>query len=61
MAFIKGRQIMDAALIASECVDTRIRGEVAGLMCKLYIEKAFDRVNWNYLPNMLSQMGFGSR
>lgn len=25
MAFIKGRQIMDVDLIASECIDTRIR------------------------------------
>ncbi|WMV20737.1 hypothetical protein MTR67_014122 [Solanum verrucosum] len=28
MAFIKGRQIMDASLIASECIDTTIRGDV---------------------------------
>ena len=40
MAFIKGRQIMDAALIASECIDTRIRGDVPGVMCKLNIEKS---------------------
>jgi len=45
MAFIKGRQIMDAALIASECIDTRIRGDVPGVMCKLDIEKAYDHLN----------------
>lgn len=60
MAFIKGGQIMDAALIASVLiVDTRIKGKVAGLMCA--IEKAFGHVNWNYLLNMLTQMGFGNR
>ena len=53
MKFIKGRQIMDATLIASECVDTRIRGEVAGLMCKLDFEKAIDHVNWEYLLSIL--------
>lgn len=45
MAFIEGSQIMDATLIANECVDTRIREDVAGLMCKLDIEKVFDHVN----------------
>ena len=48
MAFIKGRHIMDAALIASECVDTRLRGADSGVMCKLDIEKAYDHVNWRF-------------
>ncbi|WMV33859.1 hypothetical protein MTR67_027244 [Solanum verrucosum] len=59
MTFIKGRQIMGAALIANECVDTRLRGEVPGIMCKLDIEKAYDHVNWDFLLNILRQMGFG--
>lgn len=50
MAFIKGRQIMDAALIASECIETRIRDE-PGVMCKLDIEKACDHLNWKFLIN----------
>lgn len=41
---------MDTALIASECVDSR-------LMCKLDIEKAYDHVNWDFLVNILKQMG----
>lgn len=46
MAFVKGRQIMDAALIVSECID---------------IQKAFDPVDWSFLLNILSQMGFGDK
>ncbi|KAF3625445.1 putative serine/threonine-protein kinase [Capsicum annuum] len=34
---------------------------MAGLMCKLDIKKAFDHVNWDYLLNILKQMGFGDR
>ena len=48
MAFTKGRQIMDAVLIARECVDTRLRGADSGVMCKLDIEKAYDHVNWRF-------------
>ena len=61
MASIKRRQIMDAALIASECIDSRMKGGVAGLLCKLDIQKAYDHVNWAFLLNVLRQMGFGSK
>ena len=59
MDFIQGRQILDAALIASECVDSRIKGETPGIMCKLDIEKAYDLVNWKFLLNISKQIGFG--
>lgn len=31
MAFIKGRQIMDAVVIANECVESRQRSKIPGL------------------------------
>lgn len=52
---------MDAALIAHECVDTRLRGMDPGVMCKLDIEKAYAHLNWNFQLSILRQMGFGSR
>ncbi|KAF3652347.1 hypothetical protein FXO37_17559 [Capsicum annuum] len=48
MAFIKGRQIMDAVLIANEAVDSRISQEKPGILCKLDIEEAYDYVNRDF-------------
>ena len=44
-AFIKGRQILDASLIANEVIDSwKKRGEKYPI-CKLDIEKAYDSIN----------------
>lgn len=39
MAFVKGRQFMDVALITSECIDNRMRREDLGVICKVCIKK----------------------
>lgn len=60
-AFIQGRQITDASLIANEVLDWQFKQGDAGILCKLDIEKAFDQLNWTYLISILRQMGFGER
>ncbi|XP_015084259.1 uncharacterized protein LOC107027674 [Solanum pennellii] len=59
LSFIKGRQIMDAILMANEGLDFRIRSKVPGILCKLDIKKAYDHLNWNFLLETLSRRGFG--
>jgi len=61
MAFLKGRQIMDAALLANELVDSRVKQKLVGVLCKLDIEKAYDHVNWSFLLKILIDMGFGNK
>ncbi|RVX22326.1 LINE-1 reverse transcriptase-like [Vitis vinifera] len=60
-AFVMGRQILDASLIANEVIDSWQKRKEKGLICKLDIEKAYDSINWNFLMKVLQKMGFGNK
>ena len=59
--FVKGRQILDAVLIANKAVDSILRRKEKGILCKLDIEKAYDHIMWDFLLQILERMGFGSK
>ena len=60
-AFVDGRHILDAVLIANKVVDSRLKNNERSVLCKSDIEKAYDHVNWKFLMAVLRNMGFGEK
>ncbi|KAA0055625.1 LINE-1 retrotransposable element ORF2 protein [Cucumis melo var. makuwa] len=58
MAFVKGRQITDAILIANEAIDYWRVKKIKGFVIKLDLEKAFDKINWSFIDFMLLKKGY---
>ena len=60
-AFVEGRQILDASLIANEVIDSMQKRKERGVLCKLDIEKTYDQINWSFILKVLKKMGFGDK
>jgi hypothetical protein len=60
-AFVKGRFILEGVVSAHEIIHDTARNNHKGLVLKLDYEKAYDRVSWHFLEEMMTIRGFGSR
>ena len=60
-AFVEGRQILDAVLIANKAIDSVLKNNESGILCKLDIEKAYDKVDWTFILTIMQKMGFGEK
>ena len=57
-AFVRGRQILDGALIANEVVNWLKKHKKDGVLLKLDFQKAYDTIDWDSLDLVLKEMGF---
>ena len=60
-AFVEGRQILYAVLIVNEAIDSVLKNNESGILCKLDLEKAYDKVDWNFILTIMKKMGFGEK
>lgn len=59
-AFIHERQINDEILIAAELIDSRIKENKPGIICRVDFEKDFDNINWNCVDIVIQRFGFSN-
>jgi hypothetical protein len=59
--FIKRRCIHDNFMCVQQVIKDLHKRKIPSLFMKLDISKAFDSVNWPYLLNIMSYLGFGHR
>jgi mannosylglycoprotein endo-beta-mannosidase len=59
-AFIQGRYILESVVVAHELVHSLSKSGEPGLILKLDYEKAYDRVNWDFLFEILRTRGFNN-
>lgn len=59
--FVEGRQILDGILVTQEVIHSLKTKKHRGMMMKLDLSKAYDRLNWNYLRVIRGAYGFDNR
>ncbi|RVW93640.1 putative mitochondrial protein [Vitis vinifera] len=57
-AFVEGRQILDVVLTANEAIDSVLKNNESGILCKLDIKKAYDKVDRTFILTIMQKMGF---
>jgi hypothetical protein len=57
-AFMPGRHILEGVVILHETIHELHRKKLDGVLFKIDFEKAYDKVNWNFLQQTMRMKGF---
>jgi hypothetical protein len=60
-AFVRGRYILESVVSAHKIIHEAVKSGQKGFVLKLGYEKAYDRVDWQFLEELLQSRGFGPR
>eukprot|EP00253_Pinus_taeda_P026720 PITA_26720 len=58
--YVEGRQILDGIILSHEIIHSLKQSKQAGMLLKLDLSKAFDKLSWTYIHHMLTAFGFCS-
>jgi exonuclease III len=56
--YVEGRQILDSIILAHEVIHSLQKTKTPGMLLKLDLSKAFDKISWEYMRAMLLAFGF---
>ena len=56
--FVERRQILDAVLIANGAIDSVLKINENGILCKLDIKNAYNNEDWSFFLTVMHKMGF---
>ena len=56
--FVEGRQILDGIILTQEMIHSLKQTKMPGIMIKVDLAKAYDKVSWRFLREVLTTFGF---
>lgn len=58
--YVEGKQILDGIILSHELIHSLKLLKKPGMLLKLVLSKAFDKLSWNYIKQILLPFGFNS-
>jgi hypothetical protein len=57
-SYVEGSQILDSVILAHEVIHSFQKTRMPGMLLKINLSKAFNKISWDYMQEMLLAFGF---